>query len=464
MPHPDMYFDLDLQVLTHTRAIYESIRDLPIISPHTHIDPGMFSNPDYQYPDPYRLFVLADHYIFRILHSQGISLETILNCADSEAGWRLFAENYHLFLGTPSAAWFEMALEQVFGITEKLNSNNADAIYEHISGQLTTPRLAPSQLLDTFKIEVLATTDQAVDTLPCHQAIKGTPLEGRIIPTIRMDNLMFISAKDWRDTIAKLSQVSQVNVKGYASFLEAIRQRRSYFKQLGATACDISVPSTCTEPLSPQECNNIFQKAMMGQVSIKDEQLFIAHMLFEIAGMCCEDDLVMQLHTGVQRNNNLTAYAQFGPDLGYDLPIQVEYTRNLMPLLQEFGEDPHFTLLLFSLDETSLTRELAPLAGVYPCLRLGPPWWFLDSWQGMRNYLERVTEIAGIYNTAGFIDDGRNLLTLPARHDLWRRAVANWLSDLVARHVISKSEGQNLAYELTYNLAKKTYNMPSGTE
>jgi glucuronate isomerase len=279
-----------------------------------------------------------------------------------------------------------------------------------------------------------------------------------------MDNLMFISANDWGDTIAKLSQVSQVDVKGYSSFLEAIRQRRSFFKELGAKTCDISVPSTCTEPLSSQEANDIFQKAMKGQVSSKEEQRFIAHMLFESGRMCCEDGLVMQLHAGVQRNNNLTAYAKFGPDLGYDLPIQVEYTRNLMPLLQEFGEEPNFTLLLFSLDEASMNCELAPLAGVYPCLRLGPPWWFLDSWQGMRNYLERTTEIAGIYNTAGFIDDGRNLLTLPARHDFWRRAVANWLGGLVARHVISKSEGQNLAYELTYNLAKKTYNMPSGTE
>jgi len=461
MPHPDMYFDLDPQVLTHTRAIYDGIKDLPIISPHTHIDPGMFSNPGYQYPDPYRLFVLADHYIFRMLHSQGISLKTILNCGDPEAGWRLFAENYHLFLATPSAAWFEMTLDKVFGISEKLNKDNAFDIYEHISDQLDTPWMAPRQLLDTFKIEALATTDQAVDTLPHHQAIKGTPLDGRIIPTIRMDSLMFISAKEWQNTISKLSQVSQVDVKSYTSFLEAIRQRRSFFKELGATACDISVPSTCTEPLSPQECNTIFEKAMLGQASIKAEQLFIAHMLFDIAGMCCEDNLVMQLHTGVQRNNNLTAYAQFGPDLGYDLPIQVEYTRNLMPLLQAFGEDPNFTLLVFCLDETSLTRELAPLAGVYPCLRLGPPWWFLDSWQGMRKYLKRVTEIAGIYNTAGFIDDGRNLLTIPARHDLWRRAVANWLGDLVARHVISKPEAQNQANELTYNLAKKTYNMRS---
>lgn len=459
MPHPDMYFDLDLPVLTHTRAIYESIHDLPIISPHTHIDPGMFSNPNYQYPDPYRLFVLADHYIFRMLHSQGISLETILKCPDPKVGWHLFAENYHLFLATPSAAWFEMALEQVFGITEKLNFGNADAIYESISDQLSSPRLAPRQLLDTFKIEVLATTDQAVDTLPHHQAIKGTPLEGRVIPTIRMDNLMFISAPGWQDTIEKLSQSSQVDVTGYGSFLEAIRQRRNYFKQLGATACDISVPSTCTEPLSNREAEEIFAKALNNQVSSAEEQRFIAHVLFESARMCCEDGLVMQLHAGVQRNNNLSAYAQFGLDLGYDLPIQVEYVRNLMPLLQAFGEEPNFTLLPFTLDEASLTRELAPLAGVYPCLRLGPPWWFLDSWQGMRNYLERVTELAGIYNTVGFVDDGRNLLTIPARHDLWRRAVSNWLGGLVARHVVQFGESLDIAQQMSYNLAKKIYHL-----
>jgi glucuronate isomerase len=459
MPHPDMYFDLDPQVLIHTRAIYESISDLPIISPHTHIDPGMFSNPGYQYPDPYRLFVLADHYIFRMLHSQGISLETILRCPDPKLGWRLFAENYHLFLATTSATWFEIALEQVFGITEKLNRGNADALYEYISDQLTTPSLAPRQLLDTFKIEVLATSDQAVDTLPHHQAIKSTPLEGRIIPTIRMDNLMFIAAPGWRDTIVKLSQSSQVDVTGYASFMEAIRQRRNYFKQLRATACDISVPSTCTEPLSTREADDIFTKAVQGKVSGKEEQCFIAHMLFESARMCCEDGLVMQLHAGVQRNNNTNAYTQFGPDLGYDLPIQVEYVRNLMPLLREFGEEPNFTLLLFTLDEASLIRELAPLAGVYPSLRLGPPWWFLDSWQGIRNYLERTTEIAGIYNTVGFIDDGRNLLTLPARHDLWRRAVANWLGGLVDRHVVQINEALEVAQQMSYQLAKKVYHL-----
>lgn len=459
MPHPDMYFDLDPQVLAQTRTIYESIRDLPIISPHTHIDPGMFSAAGYQYPDPYRLFVLSDHYIFRMLHSQGINLETILQCPDPKVGWRLFAENYHLFLATPSAAWFEMALEQVFGITQKLNSSNANDIYEHLSDRLTTPSLAPRQFLDTFKIEVLATTDQAVDTLPHHQAIKGGPLEQRIIPTIRMDNLMFIAAPGWRDTIAKLSQNSQVDVTSYDAFLEAIHQRRGYFKQLGATACDISVPFPCTESLSPKDAIDIFAKALNNQVSSAEEQKFIAHMLFESARMCCEDGLVMQLHVGVQRNNNKNAYAQFGPDLGYDLPIQVEYVRNLMPLLCEFGEQPNYTLLLFTLDEVSLTRELAPLAGVYACLRLGPPWWFLDSWHGMRNYLERVPEIAGIYNTAGFVDDGRNLLTIPARHDLWRRAVANWLGGQVAHHVVQFSEALEIAHQMSYDLAKNIYHL-----
>lgn len=460
MPHPDMYFDLDPQVLTHTRRIYENIHDLPIIAPHTHIDPAMFSDPGYQYPDPYRLFVLADHYIFRMLHSQGVSLESIQRCPDPEAGWRLFAENYHLFLATPSSAWFELALERVFGISEKLDRYNASEIYEQIVDQLKTPCMSPRKLLDTFQIEILATTDQAVDNLPYHQVLQGSPLEGRIIPTIRMDNLMFISAPAWRDGIARLSQSSQVDVTNLASFLEAIHQRRKFFIQLGATACDISVPSTCAEPLSPGEADEIFARALNGMVvSSVEESRFIAHMLFESARMCCEDGLVMQLHAGVQRNNNLNAYAQFGPDLGYDLPIQVEYVRNLMPLLRAFGEEPNFSLLLFTLDEPSLTRELAPLAGVYPCLRLGPPWWFLDSWHGMRNYLERVPEIAGIYNTAGFIDDGRNLLTIPSRHDLWRRAVANWLGGQVARHVVQVDEALEIAQLMSYDLAKKVYHL-----
>ena len=342
---------------------------------------------------------------------------------------------------------------------EKPSASSADWLFDTVSEKLTSPEFSPRRLFERFNIETLCTTDAATDTLEHHQAIRQSGWNRRILPTFRPDNVVNLDAPNWRKNIDKLSEVSHIDVVDYASFIRALEQRRAFFQSMGATATDHAALTPATAELTPVEAESIFWRALKGETDATDAARFTAHMLMEMARMSTEDGLVMQLHPGSLRNHNDVIFQTFGLDKGADIPIQTEYTRNLLPLLNKFGNDPRLTLILFTLDETTYSRELAPLAGHYPALRLGPPWWFFDSLDGMLRYFEQVMETAGLYNTAGFNDDTRAFCSIPARHDVWRRASANWLAGLVVRHIVDMDDAREMVQELAVGLAKRAYRL-----
>ena len=460
------YFDPDPTVQRAALELYRRIRDLPIISPHGHVDPRLFSDPNATFGSPADLLIIPDHYVFRMLHSQGISFEA-MGIPPGQAGgesdhrkiWKLFCEWFHLFRATPSGAWLGFELNQVLGIEEVPEAENAGRLYDQIAERLASPEFQPRRVFERFNIEVLATTDAAGDPLAAHAALRVSGWKGRIIPTFRPDTVINLDTEGWRTHLAALETSSGIPVQSYADFLSALAQRRAFFKEMGATACDHGVFEPQTAPLPESEAAAIFERALAGQVSRADAARFGSHMLLEMARMSCEDGLVMQIHPGSYRNHNPAILESYGRDKGYDIPVQTEYTRALRPLLARYGEDPRLSLILFTLDETTSSRELAPLAGVYPAVKIGPPWWFYDSWNGMRRYFDQVMETAGIYNTAGFNDDTRAFLSIPARHDLWRRAAANWLGGLVARRMLGLEEAGEMAAELAYRLPRKAYRL-----
>ncbi|MCY4072721.1 MAG: glucuronate isomerase [Chloroflexi bacterium] len=447
--------------------LYESVKELPLICPHGHVDPRLFADPDYQCGSPVDLLIIPDHYIFRMLYSQGISLEALgIPALDGESTesdhreiWQLVCDHWHLFRATPTGIWIRDELAEVFGIELKINSANAGAIYEDIAASLNSEAFRPRALYERFNIEALATTDAATDALDHHQAILDSGWPGRIIPTFRPDAVIAIDQPGWACNIESLSGGSGITIGDYRSYIRALEGRRAYFKTMGATATDHAALTAYTEALSPAEADAIFQRALKGEASAKDAARFTGHMLIEMARMSSEDGLVMQLHVGSYRNHNPAVHKRFGRDMGADIPIRSEFTKNLKPLLDRFGNQPEMTLILFNLDETAYSRELAPLAGHYPILRLGPPWWFFDSWLGMTRFLDDVVETAGIYNTAGFNDDTRAYPSIPARHDVWRRVCANWLAGQQVRGFIDEEDAREMIRALAYDLAKQTYRL-----
>jgi glucuronate isomerase len=466
LPH-DRFFDPNPARKEIAVQLYEQVAHLPLICPHGHVDPRVFADPDYSFGTPAELFIIPDHYIFRMLYSQGIPLES-LGIPRRDGGpvetdhrrvWQIFAENYHLFRGTPTGMWLNHELYDLFQVRKKLNGETAQEIYDQIEEKLATPAFRPRQLYDRFNIEVLCTTDPATSTLAHHQAIRDSGWHGRILPTFRPDAVVNLDTPGWRQEIEKLSHVSGVDVHDYPSFIQALEQRRSFFKRMGAKATDHAALTPYTAELSAREADAIFQRALRSEATLEDATRFTGHMLMEMARMSIEDGLVMQLHPGSFRNHNRLIYDRFGPDMGGDIPIQTEYTRNLRPLLNRYGNDPRLTLILFTLDESTYSRELAPLAGHYPAVKLGPPWWFYDSWNGMKRCRERVMETAGLHNTVGFNDDTRAFPSIPARHDLARRADADWLASLVIRAVISMADAQEMIQLLAYGLAKTGYRL-----
>jgi len=463
----DRLFGPDPQQKETARHLYGLVAGLPLICPHTHVDPRIFADPHYSFGSPVDLLVIPDHYVFRLLYSQGIPLERLgvprTDGAPVESDhrriWQIFAENFYLFRGTPTGLWLTHELHSVFGIEQRLDGETAQEIYDQIAAKLKAPDFRPRALFERFNIEVLATTDAATDPLQQHQIIRASGWKGRIIPTFRPDRVMNLDDPEWQHNIQALSAVSGIAITSYAAFLQALEERRAYFKGMGATATDHATLTAYTEALSPREAEKIFQRALRGQASTEDAQRFTGHMLMEMARMSIEDGLVMQLHVGAFRNHNPLIFAHFGPDKGGDIPIQGEFTRNLRPLLARYGNDARLTLILFTLDETTYARELAPLAGHYPAVKLGPPWWFHDSVNGMERYFHQVMETAGLYNTVGFNDDTRAFLSIPARHDLWRRVACNWLASLVVRGIVPLDEAEEMAIDLAYRLAKKAYKL-----
>ena len=467
MLNPDRFFSPDTSTRTLARELYEPIAALPIVSPHGHVEPRLFSDPTATFGSPADLFIIPDHYATRMLYSQGIPLESLgvpridggVVESDHRKIWKLFCENFHLFRGTPSGIWLTNELASVFGVDEKPSASNADRLFDIVSDKLSSPEFSPRQLYERFNIEVLCTTDAATDTLEHHQSIRSSDWNGRILPTFRPDAVVNLDAPNWHANIEKLSEVSGFDVKDYKSFIQALEQRRAFFKSMGATATDHAALTPATAELTPAEADIIFQRALKGKFTPDDAARFTAHMLMEMARMSIDDDLVMQLHPGSLRNHNEIIFQRFGLDKGADIPLQTEYTRSLLPLLNKYGNDPRLTLILFTLDETTYSRELAPLAGHYPALKLGPPWWFFDSLNGMARYFDQVMETAGLYNTTGFNDDTRAFCSIPARHDVWRRASANWLAGLVVRHIIDMDDANEMIRELAVGLAKRAYKL-----
>ncbi|MGA1368938.1 MAG: glucuronate isomerase [Blastocatellia bacterium] len=462
---PDRYFDSEPRHLEMARRLYSLVADAPLVCPHGHVDPRMFADPDYQFGSPAELLLIPDHYIFRMLYSQGIPLESLgiprLDGGPVETDhrkiWQLFADHFYLFRGTPTGMWLAHELQDVFGVEEKLTSRTAQAVYDQIADCLTKPEFRPRRLFEQFRIEVLATTDAASDRLEQHQAIRDSSWPGRIVPTFRPDGVVNIDRPDWKENLLALGEVCGYEISSYYQLIRALEERRAFFREMGATATDHAALTPWTGGLTDAEAETIFEHALRGTATADEATRFTGHLLMESARMSIEDGLVMQFHPGSYRTHNPVIFERFGYDKGCDIPVQVDFTQGLRPLLTRYGNDPRLTLILFTLDETTYSRELAPLAGHYPAVRLGPPWWFHDSLNGMRRYRDQVMETAGLYNTVGFNDDTRAFPSIPARHDLARRADANWIASLVLRGIIDEADAEEMILDTAYRLARQAY-------
>ncbi|MEO8970850.1 MAG: glucuronate isomerase [Ktedonobacteraceae bacterium] len=461
------YFNTDPSVRSVALQLYEQVAASPLICPHGHVDPRVFADPDYSFGTPVDLFIIPDHYVFRMLYSQGISLDELGIPrkdgkpveSDHRRIWQIFADHFYLFRGTPTGIWLHDELRDIFGIEEKLTGTSAGSIYDQIVECLNAPEFRPRALFEQFHIQTLCTTDAATDPLTHHAALRASEWQDDIRPTFRPDAVVNLNTPGWFNNITALSQVSGIDIHDYPSFIQALENRRAFFKSMGATATDSAAVTPYTEELSALEANAIFQRALHGELTSANIARFTGHMLMEMARMSIEDGLVMQLHSGSLRNHNSRIFQQYGLDQGADIPTQLEFTHNLQPLLNKYGNDRHLTLILFTLDETTYSRELAPLAGHYPALKLGPPWWFFDSLNGMAHYFDTVMETAGLYNTVGFNDDTRAFCSIPTRHDLWRRASANWLAGLVVRDIIDLADAHEMIQAMAYGLAKAAYKL-----
>lgn len=470
MLHPDRLFPAQPAIRDIARALYEQVAEAPLVCPHGHCEASWFAE-DAPFPNATDLLITPDHYILRMLASQGVSYEELgvpradgsRAAVDPREVFRLFARNYHLFAGTPSRIWLDHALVEALGVAEPLKPANADQVFDHVNEQLASPAFRPRALYKRFNIEVLATTDNATDTLDSHARLKAQGF-GRIIPTFRPDALTDPSRDDFAPSMAKLADQTGEDVSRWPGFLTALRARRAFFIGLGATATDHGVVTPATADLTAAQCQELLDKAHAGTLSGEEAALFQAQMLTEMTAMSVEDGLVMQIHAGARRNYAPSVFARYGRDKGYDLPGPTNWADGLKPLLDRYGFEPKLQLVLYTLDETAYARELAPLAGAFPTIMLGAPWWFFDSPEGMRRYRSQVIETAGFYNTAGFVDDTRAFLSIPARHDVARRMDASFLASLVTEHQITMDEASVLIEELATGLSRRAYRLGTPTE
>ena len=463
--HPDRLFPADPATRSLTRELYAAIRDLPIVSPHGHTDPAWFAGNE-GFGNAADLLLVPDHYVFRMLYSQGVPLEALgvgNPDFDPREAWRLFAERYNLFRGTPSRMWLDWVFAEAFGIQVRLDAGTADHYFDTITSALGTDAFRPRALFERFNIEVIATTESPLDSLEHHAAIRNSGWHGKVITAYRPDPVVdpeFASERGgFRENLGILSALTGEDCLSWRGFLAAHRHRRAFFAAMGATSTDHGHPTAQTANLAPADAEALFRKVSTGTFTAQDAELFRAQMLTEMAAMSIDDGLVMQLHPGSFRNHNAQVFERFGRDKGADIPTRTDYVQALKPLLDCYGNDPRLSLILFTLDESTYARELAPLAGHYPCLKLGPAWWFHDSPEGMRRFRRATTETAGFYNTVGFNDDTRAFLSIPARHDVARRIDCGFLAELVMEHRIEDWEAAELAHDLTYGLVKQAYRL-----
>ena len=464
--HPDRLFPAEGTSRSIARELYQQVKDTPILSPHGHTEPRWFAEND-AFPDPATLFVVPDHYIFRMLYSQGVPLEKLgvprvdggWTETDSRAIWQLFASHWHLFRGTPTRLWLDHAFATLFDIHETLSASNADRLYDRIAERLESPDYRPRALFERFGIEAIATTESALDPLDYHRKIRESGWQGRVLTTYRPDSVIDPDFEGFHDNLQRFGEITGCDTGTWQGYLDAHRKRRAFFKTFGATATDHGHPSARTANLAPKDIEVLFNRISKAPATQADAELFRAQMLTEMAKMSLADGLVMQIHPGSSRNHNRVLFERFGRDKGADIPTPTDYVVALKPMLDLVGNEANLTIILFTLDETSYARELAPLAGHYPALRLGPAWWFHDSYEGMMRFREMTTETAGFYNTVGFNDDTRAFCSIPARHDVARRVDCAYLANLVTTHRLTFDEAHDLAHQLAYGLARAAYRL-----
>ncbi|KHS44955.1 glucuronate isomerase [Novosphingobium subterraneum] len=464
--HPDRLLPADPSVRAIARELHASVAGLPIVSPHGHTDPRWFAGNE-TFGNATDLLLVPDHYVFRMLYSQGVALEDLgvrNKAVDPRAAWRLFAERYWLFRGTPSRMWLDWVFAEAFGMGVQLGAETADLYFDTITEMLASDSFRPRALFDRYNIEVIATTESPLDTLEHHAAIRAENAraggwQGRVITAYRPDPVIDPEFEGFSANLDLFSGLTGEDCRTWAGYLAAHRQRRAFFKDMGATSTDHGHPTAATANLSASEAAALFERVVSGEFHSSDAELFRAQMLTEMAAMSLDDGLVMQIHPGSFRNHNAALFERFGRDKGADIPTRTDFVHALKPLLDRFGNEKDLSIILFTLDESAYARELAPLAGHYPCLKLGPAWWFHDSPEGMKRFRQMTTETAGFYNTVGFNDDTRAFLSIPARHDVARRIDCGFLAQLVAEHRIEDWEAAELAQDLSYNLAKKAYNL-----
>lgn len=452
--HPDRLLPAEPGVRAVARRLYEAVRDLPILSPHGHVDPRILRD-DLPFPDPAALLVTPDHYVTRLLHASGVPLSDLgvgqgqLTEASSRLVWRRFCEHWTVFHGTPVRSWLRAELEEIFDVTERPSAATADAIYDQIAACLTKDSFRPRALFERFRIEVLATTDDPCDDLAAHAALAADPsFRGRVLPAFRPDRYLEVGRPGWAAAVAMLGEVAEVDTGSYRGWVHAMERRRAYFIQHGATSTDHSHDDVGTAPIEAAEAERIYRSALSGDATPAEAVALRGHMLLEMARMSCDDRLVMMLHPAVRRGHHGPTLAAYGPDTGHDIPVRAEFTQALRPLLERFGTHPNLHLVLFTLDETTFSRELAPLAGFYPSVYLGAPWWFLDAPDAVTRFRAAVTETAGFTRTAGFVDDTRAFCSIPVRHDMSRRVDSGYLARLVAEHRLDEDEALEVAADL----------------
>ncbi len=461
--HDDRLFPANPDARAVARRLYAEVSDLPIVSPHGHTDPAWFAD-NGNFGDPAELLIIPDHYLFRMLYSQGIALESLglspageRTTAERRDVWRLFASHYYLFRGTPSSIWLDYVFVKVFNLDVRLDEETADLYYDRIAERLELDEFRPRALYERYNIEVLATTESPLDDLRHHQAIRDSGWGGKVVTAFRPDPVVDPEFDGFAGNLRQLGDLTGEDTASWQGYLNALMQRREYFKRFGATSTDHGHPTAATADLDPAAAVRLFAKVVGGKSNAAEAELFRAQMLTEMARMSLEDGLVMQIHPGSFRNHNQRVFERFGRDKGADIPMATDYVHALKPLLDRFGNETRLDVILFTLDETSYSRELATLAGHYPILKLGPPWWFHDSPEGMRRFREQVTETAGFYNTVGFNDDTRAFMSIPARHDVARRVDCSFLARLVTEHRLPEDEALDVAIDLTYRLVKKAY-------
>lgn len=463
--HPDRLLPADPAMRAIARRLYESVRELPIISPHGHLRAELLLQNELL-PDPAAVLITPDHYVTRLLHAAGTPLAELGlgadRLAESQArrAWWLLCSQWDVFRGTPVRYWLECQLAQIFNVTLRPSADSADAIFDQIAECLAKDAFRPRALLESFGVEVLATTDDPADDLAAHAALAAdTSFRPRVVPAFRPDRYLEPAMPGWRAAVDDLGAVAGEDVGDYAGYLRALTARRRHFIARGATSADHSHLDVRADPLPAADAARIYRDARQGAATATELLSFRRNMLFEMARMSAEDGLVMTLHPAIRRDHHRPTAARFGPDTGHDIPVAAEFTNALQPVLEKFGTAAGFHLVLFTADESVFSREIAPLAGFYPAVFAGAPWWFLDAPDAINRYRAAVTETAGFSRTSGFIDDTRALCSIKVRHDMARRLDSGYLARLVAEHRLPEDEAASTLTELVTVNPRRTFKL-----